>query len=60
MSALVESQAEDVLGPAATVLVARLADLLGDTEAGHHDVLLALLTAFRATVLGDRRAGDIE
>ena len=51
MSALVETQTEDVSGPAATALVARLADLLGDTEAGHHDVLLALLAALRVTVM---------
>jgi hypothetical protein len=43
-------EAEDVSGNAATALVARLADLLGDTEAGHFDVLLALITALRATV----------
>lgn len=49
MSALIE--AEDVSGKAAKVLIARLADLLGDTEAGHFDVLLALVTALRATVM---------
>ena len=54
MSALMEAQAEDVLGPEATALVARLADLLGDTEAGHHEMLLALLAALRATVMGAR------
>jgi hypothetical protein len=52
MSALIE--AEDVSGNAATVLIARLADLLGDTEAGHFDVLLALLAALRATVIAAR------
>jgi len=46
-SAVVE--AEDVSGNAATVLVARLADLPGDTEAGHVDVLLARVAALRAT-----------
>jgi hypothetical protein len=39
-SALIEAQAEDVSGNAATALVVRLADLLGDTEAGHFDVVL--------------------
>lgn len=53
MSALVE--AEDVSRNAAMVLVARLADLLGDTEAGHFDVMLALVAAFRATVIAARR-----
>jgi len=47
-------QAQDVSGPAATALVARLADLLGDTEAGHRDVLLALFAALRATVMRAR------
>lgn len=51
-SALVE--AEEVSGKPATILVARLADLLGDTEAGHFDVLLALLAALRATVMAVR------
>ena len=32
-----------------------LADLLGDTEAGHVDVLLALVAALRATVMMARR-----
>lgn len=57
MSALVE--ADDVSGNAATVLVTRLADLLGDTGAGHFDVMLALVAAFRATVIEGRgRQGD--
>ncbi|MEM9455825.1 MAG: hypothetical protein AAGF11_16715 [Myxococcota bacterium] len=51
MSAIVETEAKDASGPAATALVARLADLLGDTDAGHQDVLLALLAALRATVI---------
>ncbi|MEM9462405.1 MAG: hypothetical protein AAGF11_50115 [Myxococcota bacterium] len=55
MSALVEAQAEDMSGLAATALVARLADLLGDTEAELHDVLLALLAALRATVISAQR-----
>lgn len=58
MSALMEAQAEDVSGPGATALVAKLADLLGDTEAGHHNVLLALLAAFRTTVLAARNASS--
>lgn len=33
---------------------ARLADLLGDTEAGHFDVVLALVAALRATVMTAR------
>jgi hypothetical protein len=52
MSALVE--AEDVSGNAATVVVARLADLLGDTEAAHFDVLFALVAPLRATVMAAR------
>jgi hypothetical protein len=51
-SALVE--AEEVSGNAATILVARLAGLLGDTEARHFDVLLALVAALRATVMAVR------
>lgn len=31
--------------------ITRLADLLGDTEAGHFDVMLALAAALRATVM---------
>jgi hypothetical protein len=60
MSALVEAQAEDVSGKAAAALVARLADLLGDTEAGHFDVMLDA-RARRGPGEGDggaRRAGD--
>jgi len=52
-------ETEYVSGPAATALVARLADLLGDIEAGHHDVLLALVAALRATVMMSRgESGD--
>ena len=51
MSVLMEAQAGDVSGPAATALLARLADLLGHTEAGYHEVLLALIAALRATVV---------
>lgn len=53
MSALVEAQAEDVPGKAATALVARLADL-GDTEVGNYNVLLALIATLRATVMAAR------
>ncbi|MEN8184844.1 MAG: hypothetical protein ABFS46_20170 [Myxococcota bacterium] len=56
MSALMEVETEDVPGKAATALVARLADLLGDTEAGHHDVLLALVTALRAVAAQGEKA----
>lgn len=48
-------EAEDVSGNAATILVARLADLPGDTETGHFDVLLALVAALRSTVVTARR-----
>lgn len=56
MSALVE--AEDVSEPAVTAFVARLADLLEDSEAGHFDVLFSLLAALRVTVMAART--DVE
>lgn len=33
-----------------------MGDLLGDEEAGHHDVLLSLVAALRATVLASPAA----
>src|SRR5690606_24301186 len=42
--------AERVPGSAARTLTGRLADLLGDTEAGYLDVVLALLATLEATV----------
>ena len=48
--------AEYVPEDAAGVLAGRLADLLGDTEAGPLDVLLTLLSSLRATVLMAREA----
>ncbi|MCX4239407.1 hypothetical protein [Paraliomyxa miuraensis] len=48
-TALVEAQ--HAPGHAAKMLQGRLADLLGDTEAEHFDVLLALLATLQATVV---------
>lgn len=49
---------ECVPGDAGNVLMGRLADLLGDTEAEYPDMLLALLATLKATVIM-ARSGDL-